>query len=84
VNLSAAMVYGKEEITDLFYLPLSVQAFAELAELKDIMQSNPLSSEWDTWNFCWGSSYTAAKFYDHIHAHIHLWSIGGCGNPVAQ
>jgi hypothetical protein len=70
--MSAAMVYGKEEIRDLFYLPISVQAFAEPGELKGIIESNPLSSDWDTWNFCWGSTYSAAKFYDHIHAHIQV------------
>jgi hypothetical protein len=74
-NMSAAMVYGKEEITDLFYLPLSFQAFAELEELKEIMAANPITSKWDTWSFCWGSKYTAAKFYNHIHAHIQVSSV---------
>jgi hypothetical protein len=50
-NMSAAMVYGKEDITDLFYLPLSVQVFGELEELKEIMTSNPIS-----WNGILGTS----------------------------
>jgi hypothetical protein len=66
----AAMVYGQEEITDLFHLPLSVQAFAELGELQAIMQN--ISSDWDSWTFCWGHTYTAAKFYNYIHAHIQV------------
>jgi hypothetical protein len=69
-NMFAAKFYGQENLTDLFHLPLSVQAYAELNEIQSLLQSNPVTSEGDSWNFCWGPAYTAAKFYNHIHAHI--------------
>jgi hypothetical protein len=71
-NMSAAKFYGHENLTDLFHLPLSVQAYAELIELQSLLQSNPVTSEGDSWNFCWDPVYTAAKFYNHIHAHIQV------------
>jgi hypothetical protein len=69
-NLSAAKVYAIEDITDLFYLPLSPLAFQELEELQNLMHDNPVSDQLDVWSFVWGQKYTAAQFYRHIHRHI--------------
>jgi hypothetical protein len=71
-TMSASMVYAEEDITSLFYLPMSVQAYEELGELQSIMQNNPLSPKWDSWSFCWGQNYYAANFYNHIHSHIQV------------
>jgi hypothetical protein len=59
-----------EDITELFYTPLSQSAFAELQQLRVIMQANPISGDTDKWTYCWGSDYTSAKFYYHIHKHM--------------
>jgi hypothetical protein len=74
-NMSAAKVYGQEDLTDLFHLPLSVQAYAELSELQSMSHGNPVTPEGDSWNFCWDPTYTAAKFYNHIHAHNQVPSV---------
>jgi hypothetical protein len=42
-NLSAAEVFSVQDITELFYRPLSVQAFQELGELQRILHDNPQS-----------------------------------------
>jgi hypothetical protein len=42
MNMSAAHVYEVDDITSLFYLPLSRAAYDELSELQILMQLNPL------------------------------------------
>jgi hypothetical protein len=69
-NMFASEVYSREDITSIFYLPLSQPAFAELQELMLIMQANPITDVKDKWSYVWGSKYTSAQFYKHIHAHI--------------
>jgi hypothetical protein len=63
-------VYGADEMLDLFYRPLSIQAFQKLEKLQIILQENQLLERKDEWHYCWGESYSAKKFYDHIHAHL--------------
>jgi hypothetical protein len=48
-KLTAAAVFSCEQMTDLFQLPLSVQAFEELKVLVDDMRRNPLFVSNDTW-----------------------------------
>jgi hypothetical protein len=64
-----------EDILSLFYRPLSTQAFQELIELQNLMQENPVSTEKDRWQYCWGDVYSAKAFYDQIHAHIQVPSV---------
>jgi hypothetical protein len=71
-NCSVAQVYQAQEMGNLFHRPLSLQAYQELVELQDIMQSNPLSESKDVWKYCWGEKYTAKSFYTHIHSHIQV------------
>jgi hypothetical protein len=71
-NISAAKVYEQEDILNLFYRPLSVQAFEELGHLKDMLQLNPLTDNRDVWSYCWGETYKPALFYKHIHKHIQV------------
>jgi hypothetical protein len=74
-NHSVLKVYQEEDITSLFYLPLSPQAYQELEQLKLLMQNNPLTQEKDLWAYCWGDSYSSANFYSHIHKHIQVPSV---------
>jgi hypothetical protein len=69
-KMAALQVYGAEDLVDLFYRPLSIQAFQELQSLQSLMQDNQLSVTKDEWHYCWGESYSAKQFYDHIHAHL--------------
>jgi hypothetical protein len=41
-NLSAAQVFGIEDISTLLFLPLSVSAYDELVEMQSLMVANPL------------------------------------------
>jgi hypothetical protein len=70
-NLSAAEVYSND-LMDLFYRPISAQAYQELQELQVIMSANPLSDQKDLWSYAWGEQYTSAQFYKHIHKHIRV------------
>jgi hypothetical protein len=70
-NLSAVEVYSNE-LMNLFYRPISAQAYQELQELQVIMSANPLSDQKDVWSYAWGEKYTSAQFYKHIHKHIRV------------
>jgi hypothetical protein len=59
-----------EDMAELSYRPLSVQAFGELNALQSWMQDNPLSDHNDVWIYSWGEKCADAKFYESIHAHI--------------
>jgi hypothetical protein len=63
-------VYAMDDITDLFYTPLSQSAFTELQQLMLIMQENPITGGADEWTYCWGGAYVSAKFYHHIQKHL--------------
>jgi hypothetical protein len=69
---SIAHIYQMENIMQLFYTPLSTQAFQELIDLQGLMQENPLSAEKDRWQYSWGDTYSAKAFYDQTHAHIRV------------
>jgi hypothetical protein len=71
-SLSASQVYEMEDISSIFFLPLSVQAHGELNELQVLMADNPLSEQNDVWSYIWGEKYYAAKFYEYIHSHIQV------------
>jgi hypothetical protein len=69
-NLSFAQVFDVDDLTTLFNLPLSRAAFEELSQLQVLMRDNILSAQKDVWVYYWGSKYTSAKIYGHIHSHI--------------
>jgi hypothetical protein len=69
-KLTAAEVYDCQQPSELFYLPMSEQAYQEFQLLTDLMRFNPLSVSNDKWVYNWGPTYTASKYYQHLHAHI--------------
>jgi hypothetical protein len=71
-KLIAGEVYAADDIAQLFHLPLSSQAYVEWQELSSKMRRNPLSVGNDSWVYVWGSTYTASKYYKHIHDHIQV------------
>jgi hypothetical protein len=74
-DLSARQVYLQEDIINLFYLPLSTQDFQEFHDLQALMQAHPLTDQVDVWSYTWGSKYSSAQFYGHIHKHIKVPSV---------
>jgi hypothetical protein len=69
-NIVATQVFSAADITSLFHLPLSRQAFQELKSMQQLLNNNPLSGAEDVRIYCWGEKYTSAKFYKQIHSHI--------------
>jgi hypothetical protein len=47
--MSAAQIYGVQQMSTLFYLPLSIAAFEKLDQLQVIMSSNILYDQNDEW-----------------------------------
>jgi hypothetical protein len=81
--MSALQVYGEDDLSELFYIPLSIQDFQELEQLQILMQANHLLQRKNECHYCWGESYFAKKFYDHIHAHpvvpkVYAWLWKSC------
>jgi hypothetical protein len=60
-KMSALQVFEVEDLAELFYRPLSMQAFQELEKLQCLMQNNHLSERKDEWHYCWGESYSGKK-----------------------
>jgi hypothetical protein len=84
-QIPMAEVYQTKDLSSLFYLPLSTQAFHEFSVLQEILRDNQLLDRNDVWKYCWGEKYAARSFYVKIHEHIrHRWYISGCGILVAQ
>jgi hypothetical protein len=83
-NMSAFEVYNREDITSIFYLPLSQPAFAELQELMLIMQGNPITDAKDKWSYVWGPN-TLLRSFTSTFMHISkcLKCIIGYGNLAA-
>jgi hypothetical protein len=82
-ELFAKKVFDAEDISSLFYLPLSQIAYQKLLELKQMMQENSPSDQLDVWKYCWGDNYTPAQFYKLIHEHmkvpsVHKWLWKSC------
>jgi hypothetical protein len=67
-DISVAQFLGNNTPTNLFALPLSVQAFEELNEIQAWCQDfQREQSSNDARSFCWGTEqYTSAKFYKYI------------------
>jgi hypothetical protein len=58
-KMSTLEVYSVEDLSQLFYRPLSTQAFQELQTMQSLMHHNQLSETKDEWHYCWGESYSA-------------------------
>ena len=53
-SMSAAQVYGVQDLYSLFELPLSQLAHEELTKLQSIMANHQLQEENDRWTYCRG------------------------------
>ena len=74
-DLSVADVFAAQDLADLFYLPLSTQAFEEFGLLRDAIVSNPLLDQKDIWVYEWGDSFRSINYYNLRHAHMVVPSV---------
>jgi hypothetical protein len=75
VNLLASQFYAHSEFLDLFHLPLTIFAFEELPELKDLLSSNHSSDQMDVWVYNWEDNYILANFYAKNHKHLTIHTL---------
>lgn len=63
-----------DDLSMLFHLPLSPQAFQELVTMQLQLQMVPYDSNTsDTWSFSWGNSqYTSRRLYQLAFKHLIL------------
>jgi hypothetical protein len=69
-NLTAKQVYDSPTFADLFHLPLSVQAYEEFQIVAEVMRVSPLTVAQDVWQYKWGTSFTATRYYQHLFSDI--------------
>ena len=73
-NISVKKIMQTDDLSMLFHLPLSPQAFQELVTMQLQLQMVPYDSNTsDTWSFSWGNSqYTSRRFYQLAFKHLIL------------
>jgi hypothetical protein len=69
-DFSAAEVYAKPNPSQLFYLPLSAQAYQEFTMVQQGMVDWPLSTAPDVWVYEWGDKFLPSRYYASLHAHL--------------
>ena len=66
-NVTIQKVLSPMSIDQLFHLPLSSEAYAQLLLLNDKLDSLQLSNSHDIWNYIWGSPYySSSKAYKQL------------------
>jgi hypothetical protein len=69
---------------DLFYLPLSMEAFEQFQELFVSLQSLQLNQSNDVWSYVWGSPfYSSKQAYKQLIDHRQVPS-DGCGHLLVR
>ena len=73
-NISVKKIMQTDDLSMLFHLPLSPQAFQELVTMQLQLQMVPYDSNIsDTWSFSWGNSqYTSRRLYQLAFKHLIL------------
>jgi len=72
-KIPVAAFLSTPDMSTLFHLPLSEQAYQEFQELQEIIQSVQMTqTDKDQWHYIWGSSkYTSKSFYNHLYKDFH-------------
>lgn len=66
-TISVHDIMETASLDDIFFLPLSAQAYDELLILQDHLQTIAYEEEAaDSWVLMWGPKYTSSKFYAHV------------------
>ncbi|XP_071677070.1 uncharacterized protein [Lolium perenne] len=69
-NLTAKQVYDCPVFAELFHLPLSAQAYEEFQQVAQVMASSPLSVAADVWQYSWGKTFTASRYYQQLFVEV--------------
>lgn len=70
-TISVHDIMETASLDDIFFLPLSAQAYDELLILQDHLQTIAYEEEAaDSWVLMWGPKYTSSKFYAHVFSPI--------------
>lgn len=71
--ISAKKVLECSNLSQLFHLPLSVQAYQQLQQLLVILQRFPHTQEKDVWSYTWGERFHSNRAYKLLmgHSQIH-------------
>lgn len=66
-HISVQSYISTEDRSELFHLPLSVQAYDQFQQLESFLEEFSLQDGNDVWNYIWGSSnFTSSKAYQHL------------------
>lgn len=66
-DASVKEIMQAENLDDIFFLPLSQQAYAEFVDLQNRLQNLPYDdTATDRWSPVWGNRYTSQRFYQHV------------------
>jgi len=70
-KISIKRAFEQDELSSLFYLPLSQTAFLQLQNVQQIMESIVLSNDKDKWIYSWGYDWFASsKIYHLLVGHL--------------
>jgi hypothetical protein len=65
-DCSVADFCSTNDLTDLFHLPLTPEAFNEWEQLQSTIEENlHITLENDTWKYKWGGKFTSKSFYNY-------------------
>ena len=77
-EISLRDVLAGNQAHRLFNLPLSTQAFDQFQDLQEIIQNLTPSSDFDIWQYIWGSNtFTSKQAYTHLMGSIEVHPIFG-------
>lgn len=66
-NITVQQISNNSSVQELFYLPLSEEAFQQFQEYNDLIDGLQLSEEPDIWTYIWGSTiFTPSRAYHHL------------------
>lgn len=73
-DISVLEMMMQEDLNEVFFLPLSTQAYGELLQLQEYLeQLHYDDTARDDWSMIWGEKYSSRRFYMHafngVHAH---------------
>jgi hypothetical protein len=67
-DISVADICYSNNISEIFHLPLSPEAFSQYQEVQVIIQNlNITQQDNDIWTFKWGDKYSSRKYYKFVH-----------------
>lgn len=70
--ISLKSVKEKDNIMELFRIPMTRQAYIEMVQLtEDLLDLNNDDLEKDKWSFTWGQAFSVKRFYQHHFKPLH-------------